>query len=402
MTTITLSSSQQQVLNYVLAGQSIFFTGVAGTGKTVCLKVIIDTFRQNKRQGVYITALTGIAAVPLSGRTLHSFAGIGLGEGIAEEIYNERVVKNAKAIKRWLDANVLIIDEISMLPAELLDKINWIAKRVRKRDEPFGGIQLILTGDFLQLPPVSPGINKVKLAFEAECWKEIVPHTVLLEKVFRQDKDPLFISVLNSLRKGIVTQEVIDAFQPCLNRKFPEGSKIKPTLLFAKRVEVDQTNANELAKLRDLKYEYKAQDWGRDSTALEILIKNCMAPATLELKIGAQVMLLKNLSLADGLVNGSRGVVVDFKADERKKLFPVVEFYTKQQRLITPEDWKIEEKFITIASRAQIPLMLCWAMTGHRCQGMTLDLCQVDLSGVFEFGQAYVCTFSVSRFRILV
>lgn len=182
MTTITLSSSQQQVLNYVLAGQSIFFTGVAGTGKTVCLKVIIDTFRQNKRQGVYITALTGIAAVPLSGRTLHSFAGIGLGEGIAEEIYNERVVKNAKAIKRWLDANVLIIDEISMLPAELLDKINWIAKRVRKRDEPFGGIQLILTGDFLQLPPVSPGINKVKLAFEAECWKEIVPHTVLLEK----------------------------------------------------------------------------------------------------------------------------------------------------------------------------------------------------------------------------
>jgi len=394
----TLSSSQQQVLNCVLSGQSVFFTGPAGCGKSFCLRVIIDGFRQQRKQGVYITASTGIAAVPLQGRTLHSFAGIGLGEGTAEEIYQERVVKNAKAIKRWDEARILIIDEISMIQAELLDKLNYIAKRVRKRDEPFGGIQLILTGDFLQLPPVSPGVTKAKLAFEADCWKEIVPHCILLEKVFRQDKDPLFISILNSIRKGVVTQEVIDGFQPCLNRVFPATAKIKPTLLFAKRVDVDQTNANELAKLRDLKHEYKAQDWGRDSTALEILIKNCMAPTTLELKINAQVMLLKNLSLVDGLVNGTRGVVVDFKTDERNKFFPVVQFLSGKQLLVGPEEWKIEEKYITIASRVQIPLMLCWALTIHKIQGMTLDLCQVDLTGVFEFGQGYT---ALSRCRDL-
>ena len=399
-----LSPGQQSVVAAVLAGRSVFFTGCAGTGKSFLLnhlRLMLPQFTTS------FTASTGLAAVNVQGSTLHSFAGVGLGQGTKEQLY-EQVNARQGPKSRWRHCRILVVDEVSMIDCALFDKLEYLARRIRRCEAPFGGIQLILTGDFLQLPPV----QGAGFCFESARWAECVHEVIELEAVFRQE-DGALVSVLNSVRRGVIDATVVRTFQSCINRRFDTSDGIVATQLFATRAQVSDENVERLNQLTSDPITYTAHDRGQ-ATYLDTLRKSCNAADSLTLKVGAQVMLLKNLSTDRGLVNGSRGVVVSFQAspDEGHGLdtpldwrrirtgneWPCVRFINGAQLICTPESWSLEIGSRAVATRTQVPLMLAWSLTMHKCQGMTLDRVSLHLGSVFAHGQAYV---ALSRIRSL-
>ncbi|KKA19930.1 DNA repair and recombination protein pif1, mitochondrial [Rasamsonia emersonii CBS 393.64] len=437
-----LSDEQRSVLEAVVdKGKSIFFTGSAGTGKSVLMREIIKKLREKYRREpdrVAVTASTGLAACNIEGVTLHSFAGIGLGKESAQELV-KKIRKNQKARNRWLRTKILIIDEVSMVDGDLFDKLEEIARRIRNNGRPFGGIQLVVTGDFFQLPPVpESGNREAKFAFSAATWNTCIEHTVLLTHVFRQ-KDPEFAEMLNEMRLGKISQRTIDAFKK-LSRPLDFHDSLEATELFPTRAEVDNANGLRMSKLSGETMTFHAVDSGtiQDPQVRDKLLANCMAPPVIHLKKGAQVMLIKNME--DTLVNGSLGRVVAFMdeatfdyyrenedefvedagylSDEEKaararkriralahkekedgintsRKWPLVCFVqpdgTERHLLCQPETWKIELPNGEVqAQRQQVPLILAWALSIHKAQGQTLQRVKVDLGRVFEKGQAYV------------
>ncbi|CEL61663.1 DNA repair and recombination protein pif1, mitochondrial OS=Schizosaccharomyces pombe (strain 972 / ATCC 24843) GN=pif1 PE=1 SV=1 [Rhizoctonia solani AG-1 IB] len=421
---ITLSYEQSQILELVKKGSNIFFTGSAGTGKSVLLREIIKALRKKHgkaQDAVAITASTGIAACNIGGVTLHSFSGIGIGEGTPENLA-VKVRKNRNALSRWLRCKVLIIDEVSMLDGDLFDRLARVACIVRKSPKPFGGIQLIVTGDFFQLPPVMKG-GQPKFAFEAEKWSECVERTFNLSKVFRQ-KDPRFVDMLNDMRFGRLTPSSIRTFYE-LSRPIPDDG-IQATELFPRREDVERSNNSRMAALPGKEESFPARDAGTitDPVQRDKMLQNFMAPKELSLKVNAQVMLLKNID--ETLVNGSvgriigfhdatevevgeKGELIAFYAPEEKKKnaknkqkeqpqvlkkYPLVEFRVPRgtrKLLVMPEAFKVELPNGEIqVSRTQLPLILSWAMSIHKSQGQTLDRVKVDCGRIFEKGQAYV------------
>ncbi len=349
-----------------------------GTGKSYILQVLLDVVEfLGLSSKVAITAPTGVAACNIRGLTIHSWSGIGLGSENLETLYG-MIAKNRYASQRWKDTEILIIDEISMLSAELFDKLDFIGRRVRGKLVPFGGIQLILCGDFFQLPPIGVGKN-TSFCFESDAWKELFGSqdintrdglmtsslqsakpsgsVILLDKVFRQKDDPTFLNVLNSLRQGQVTPQI----NQILARKVHESlllkrqeeeedeirammkdsganssnivsqTRIRPTKLFSTNNDVDSYNLKELQRLQieDKTVQFNAIDDGRDPY-LSQLRAGTKAPQMLMLKLGAQVMLLKNLETEAGLVNGTRGTVIGFEKSNGKSnyfpMLPVVKF----------------------------------------------------------------------------
>ncbi|KJF61367.1 mitochondrial DNA helicase [Coccidioides immitis RS] len=435
-----LSEEQNHVLDMIVKkGHSVFFTGSAGTGKSVLMREAIRGLRQKYKKEpdrVAVTASTGLAACNIEGVTLHSFAGVGLGKEDATGLL-KKVKRNQKARNRWLRTKVLIIDEISMVDGEFFDKLEELARKVRSNGRPFGGIQLVVTGDFFQLPPVADSSKEAKFAFDANTWNTCVQHTILLTHVFRQ-KDPEFASMLNELRLGRVTQKTIDAFKQ-LSRPLNFEDDLEATELFPTRHEVEGANSTRMGRLSGEVIPFTAVDSGaiQDKSMRDKMLANCMAPPLIHLKKGAQVMLIKNMD--DSLVNGSLGKVVAFMDDStydhyvrnedsyhsgheynrddessraRKKiksmaydpkglgvttakLWPLVSFVlpdgTERQLLCKPETWKIELPNGEVqAQRQQVPLILAWALSIHKAQGQTLQRVKVDLGRVFEKGQAYV------------
>ncbi|SNX84453.1 related to PIF1 - DNA helicase involved in mitochondrial DNA repair and telomere length control [Melanopsichium pennsylvanicum] len=419
---IFLSQEQRKVLQMVVEeSKSVFFTGSAGTGKSVLLREIIKELRRKharRPDSVAVTASTGIAACNIGGVTVHSFSGIGLGKESTAEL-TSKIRKNRKAAARWARTQVLIIDEISMVDPALLDKLEEIARLIRKKpDKPFGGIQVVITGDFFQLPPVIPGSN-VTFAFDAQCWNKVMQHKVNLTQVFRQ-KDESFVTMLNEMRFGKLSQKTIDAFKK-LERVPTYDEDIVPTELFPRREDVDRANMDRLNALQTESQSYRAQDGGSlVGEARERVLQNSIALPVLHVKKGAQVMLIKNLD--ETLVNGSVGKVIDFMDDseydkqtgaldamtelskeDRDKInrptsarkWPLVRFHLANGQtrdyLTRPETWKTELPDGEIqASRMQVPLILAWAMSIHKSQGQTLPCCKINLNRVFERGQAYV------------
>ncbi|KAL6708573.1 DNA helicase [Coniothyrium glycines] len=428
---IFLSEEQHNVLNLVIEHKkSVFFTGSAGTGKSVLLREIIAGLRKRyvrEPDRVAVTASTGLAACNIGGVTLHSFAGIGLGKEPAEDLV-KKIRRNAKAKQRWLRTKVLIMDEVSMVDGELFDKLEQIARTIRNNGRPFGGIQLVITGDFFQLPPVPESGRQAKFAFDACTWTTSIEHTIGLHHVFRQ-KDPVFANMLNEMREGRLSQDSIARFRT-LSRDLPKSTEdIEATELFPTRPEVDRANESRMKHLEGREYMFDARDGGTAPTKeqRDRLLQHCMVPERLTLKKGAQVMLVKNMD--DTLVNGSLGKVTMFmteqmfnsyKEDEeaflksgpseeetkqmemREKLgvstqqiYPIVRFAiadgTTRDLLCKREEWKVELPNGEVqASRSQIPLILAWALSIHKAQGQTLERVRVDLGRVFEKGQAYV------------
>lgn len=435
---VFLSEEQRNVLDLVLEdGKSVFFTGSAGTGKSVLLREIIAALKKKharESEKVAITASTGLAACNIGGVTLHSFAGIGLGKEPAEELV-KKIKRNVKHKQRWQRVKCLIVDEVSMIDGDLFDKLERVARLLRNSGRPFGGIQLIITGDFFQLPPVPEKGAMARFAFEAATWNTVIDHTIGLTQVFRQ-KDPVFAGMLNEMREGRLTPSSIDAFRK-LNRNLNLTQGLEATELFPLREQVDFANRKRMTQLHGEIHTYQAKDGGTITNVEQRtkMLSNCMAPMEINLKKGSQVMLIKNID--DTLVNGSLGRVLgfmnetqfdnyqeneeDFIASARdpdnddpearmkleqarrakmsamagSQILPLVRFSlpdgTTRDLLCQRESWKIELPNGEVqASRSQVPLILAWALSIHKAQGQTLEHVKVDLGRVFEKGQAYV------------
>lgn len=309
--TLMLSEEQQHVVDLAKQGNSLFYTGSAGTGKSVLLRSMIKTMRDiHPPETVAVTASTGLAACNIGGITLHSFAGIGLGAGEVKDLL-KKIRRSKKSLNRWKKTKVLVIDEISMIDGELFDKLDLIARSIRRNDEPFGGIQVIICGDFFQLPPVSKNEEKpAKFCFDSEAWKSCIKLTITLQQVFRQKGDMEFITMLNEMRLGKLSMESADRFRE-LERPLPED-EIEPAELYCTRFEVEKANQTRLNKLETPVKLFTAHDGGIlvDKEQRDRLLANFLAPQRLYLKKGAQVMMIKNID--ESLVNGSLGKVVDF------------------------------------------------------------------------------------------
>jgi hypothetical protein len=350
--------------------------------------------------------------------------------------------RNSESQSRWKTAKLLVIDEISMLSAQLFDALNEGGKNVRANRSPFGGIQMVVCGDFFQLPPI--GVNsrdlnkKVDYCFRSEVWDELFGHDdgmIVLDKVFRQ-KEQTFLDMLNELRRCIVSDKNHNILmKKCIETTNEEAKNrnlqatkaimksdendenetppnIVPTKLFPTNKDVEMTNERELAKLLGETEVYEHQTEGKSEFKKQLL-QGMKAPTTLVLKLNAQVMLLKNKDVASGLVNGTRGEVVGFTVEGENasdggcsaifanRRLPIVKFHCKsgnssyyKEVTLKEETWELKSGEKIMATYTQIPLMLAWAISIHKSQGMTITDLEVSFNGMFEYGQAYV---SLSR-----
>jgi len=378
-----LSDEQQHALNMIKSGKSIFFTGCAGTGKSLLIKHILRAMPE-----VDVTGTTGLAGCLLGGTTINAWSGLGRAEGSFDTMV--RNASRGESGQRWRRCHALIIDEVSMMDAKLFDLLEAVARKVRGNSRPFGGIQLILSGDFHQLPPVVKDQLTRKFAFESQSWQRCIQASVQLTQVFRQN-DSDFIDILAEIRAGTAPESTLRALLARCAAPLELEDGILPTQLFTHRVDVDAINDRQLNSLEGNVVTFTAQDSG-DTAALQAA---CPAPRTLRLKEGAQVMLTRNLSSRQGLVNGARGVVEKFTPSG----LPVVKFARGGESMtIGRERYSIRQGGQDAAVRSQIPLQLAWAVTVHKSQGLTLDRVEVSLDRAFEAGMAYV---ALSRARNL-
>jgi ATP-dependent DNA helicase PIF1 len=411
--TSQLNPQQREAFDAIVAGKSIFLTGPGGTGKSFLLENLHTHYKHRTKKRLAITAMTGCAAVLIGpfAKTLHSWAGIGLGRGDPEKIA-EAVAADRRKGPRWRQTECLVIDEVSMMTPALLDLLDTVGRRARKcPDKPFGGMQIVFVGDFYQLPPVSRD-SPSTFAFDSPLWSQVVQETHFLTEIVRQ-KDPVFQQILNEARTGDLTPESYAILE---SRKTMDWKRqeIKPTLLFAKNTDVSAINENQLRKLPGEEHIFRAETEvppGLAPDIVQMLVEKLDKDAPYEvelcLKERAQVMLLKQLyeekedakgklclSPIHGLVNGSRGVVMGFSGDGN----PVVKFLNGKIITVRPATWSSDDEPSAL-KRSQIPLRVAYALTIHKAQGASLDSALVDVGpSTFECGQAYV---ALSRVRNL-
>jgi ATP-dependent DNA helicase PIF1 len=403
----TLGTEQRQVYDLIMNGKSVFVTGSAGTGKSYLLGRVIEALPE---ETTFVTASTGLAAANIGGVTIHSFAGIGLGQGTVEQLLSY-IRKRPVYVDRWQNVTHLVIDEVSMLSAELWDKLELIARTLRRNEKPFGGIQLVVCGDFLQLPPVNKsGASQNLFCFLADSWEKCFDVKIELKEIYRQTNQE-FVDILNQIRFGQPSASTCDRLKKCLvqSTKSLVDKKNKDdeskgggkddgcvlTRLYATNRNVDVENERQLKALSGDAVVFTAKNKGKPGS-----MDQCAAPVKLHLKIGAQVILLKNLDQEQGLVNGSRGVVDRFELSKKSPgmKVPVVRFANGLVKMIELERWDIKCGDKVVGTRKQIPLQLAWAITIHRSQGMTLDGATIALADCFETGQAFV---ALSRLKSL-
>lgn len=407
-----LNADQAAAFTAVQAGQNIFLTGPAGSGKSYLIRRIVE-WAESSGKILSVTALTGCAALLLGNKakTLHSWAGIGLGREDADKLAGS-VLKNPRKKRSWKRTDILIVDEVSMMTPELFEKLDYIGKRVRANSRPWGGIQLVIAGDFFQLPPVVRGISGEsaaagRFAFESPAWAAAALTPVVLTKIERQT-DAAFQRLLNECRIGAPSPETIALLKSRQGLDW-KSQLIRPTLLFSKNADVDTINERNLAALEKPLHTYDAkteivrdpeypdtelpgagEELDRIVTKLD---NDANYAAHLELCVGAQVMLLTNKDVEAGLVNGSRGVIVDMSPLGE----PIVQFLRGEPVLIGEHEWVSHD--CPHVRRKQIPLRVAYAITIHKSQGATLDCALVDIgASTFEYGQAYV---ALSRVRNL-
>lgn len=400
---IKWNDEQKKVLDCISSGNSVFITGSAGTGKSVLLMDIIKTMKKRYgKSSVFVTAPTGVAACALKGQTLHSFAGVGHLTWDRESML-DRILEDKTAYTRWKKAQALVIDEISMVDADFFENLEYIARKVRDSDEIWGGLKLVVSGDFFQLPPVKPRNSSGKeFAFESDCWDSCFDVQVELTEVFRQS-DPTLIQLLQDIRKGRIDQDDLELLKKLCVVTKPDPYVVQ---LYPRIDDVNKANEVRMKALTNRKNMYVASDTGKNAASRKQLSRG-LAPDELALCEGARVMLIKNLSVSRGLVNGSTGTVTRFQfAEEAANLtptavLPVVKFDSGKELLITPETWSIMEGASCLASRVQLPLVLAWAISIHKCQGLTLDNIHTDLSRAFGCGMIYVALSRVRRLENL-
>lgn len=382
--------NQGLALEIMLAGESVLLTGPAGAGKTYVLNQFIRLAKSEGKH-VSVTATTGLAATHLGGTTIHSWSGI----GVADELphgFADHIAKGRREIIEKTD--VLIIDEISMLHDFRLDMVDEACRLVREKDEPFGGIQIIMSGDFFQLPPINRGDSRAGgFVVNSKVWQELDPTICYLQEQHRQDDEKL-LDILNSLRAGELRRHHAEQLLERVDAQ-PDSDELL-TELHTVNVDVDTINNAKLEELEGDELFYTQHTTGSESY-VENLQRSVLAPATLRLKKGALVMAVKN-SLERKYVNGSIGTVIDFEAVTE---YPVVEFKNGKVVTMAPDTWELRDGDKKRASISQIPLRLAWAITVHKSQGMTLDAARIDLRKAFVAGMGYVALSRVKNLNNL-
>lgn len=392
---IKLTKKQQQIIEDIKNWLNVLITWWAWTWKSYLLQEL----KSNYLFWLPVTASTWIAAVNVWWSTLHSFAWLGLAEWPAEAIAS-RIIKskNHKYKDRIKSIPFLAIDEVSMIPMDLFDKLDKIFKIIRKNNYPFWWVQMILFWDFLQLPPINKSWNEIEFLFESNAFKDWYFKIHVLEKVFRQ-QDNKFIALLNNLRMWNALGQDLKILSERSSAKIDENNWIKAVKIVTHNYQADLINNSELEKIESKKFSYKRKErW--EEYAINNLRKNCLAPDELELKIWTQVMCLRNTHQEEWIVNWSLWIVEDFDEDD----FPIIKFNNWKVKTMEYDSWIFEEYNADIWESVdkgriqQIPLRLAYAITVHKSQWMTLDKIECDLWSAFTEGQVYV---ALSRVKTL-
>ena len=381
---------QEKALAILKSGKNVFLTGSAGTGKTYVLNQYIDYLKERKVK-VAVTASTGIAATHMNGMTIHSWSGIGVKEFITSG--NLASMNSKKYLKEHLEkVKVLIIDEISMLHKNQINAVDVVLRYFKKNEAAFGGIQIVVCGDFFQLPPIGNQgeAAKDKFAFMSEAWVKAKLSVCYLTEQYRQSDNDLNL-ILNEIRTGDISKKSYATLKKASTNKLDDD--VEPTKLYTHNYDVDRVNAQHLSQLSGTPKKFKAKTSG-NKKLIETLKNSVLAGEELVFKIGAKVMFVKN-DKEHRYVNGSLGKVLGFT----DKGFPSVKLLNGKTITTEIENWAImDDNGKTLASYNQVPLRLAWAITVHKCQGMTLDAAEIDLSKTFETGQGYV---ALSRLKKL-
>lgn len=415
-----LSREQQLAFDKYVLGKNIFITGPGGSGKSALIKKIYKHAR-NFEKNIHVCALTGCAAVLLNcnAKTLHSWAGIGLGKGCIENLI-KKIKSNKYAKALWKGTDILVVDEVSMLSLKLFTILNEIGKAVRGSSKPYGGIQLIFSGDFYQLPPVGDkdDSDSMRFCFESDDWNSIFHRDCQIQfvKIFRQTDD-IYAGILNQIREGKIKRKANDLLLQYVGRQYAPDLVAEPTKLFPTKMKVENINNSKMSVLQGDEKEFKlklvtdAEIPGKNDRLiraqynekeiqmeLDYLSANLICDKNIRLKIGAQVMCIVNIKSADDksidVCNGSQGIIVGFCPHSG---LPRVKYNNGIEMIMMRHMW-LSEKIPGICV-SQIPLILAWALTIHKSQGATMDAAEIDVgSGIFECGQTYV---ALSRVKSL-
>ena len=381
---------QSKALAILKSGRNVILTGSAGAGKTYVLNQYIKYLKQHGVP-VAITASTGIAATHMNGQTIHSWAGIGIKDYVSDRYLAS--LRDKKYFRDKMDkVKVLIIDEISMLHRNQLDAVDYVLKFFKQNEEPFGGIQVIFSGDFFQLPPIGEEWeeSRDKFCFMSDAWVQSKVHICYLTEQYRQTNNALN-DILNEIRSGVISDRTIQLLESRIEY-FPDEIDSQ-TRLYTHNMDVDRINKGQLYNIDSSAKVFEAKVAGNPAL-VEVLKKSVLADEILELKIGAKVMFVRN-NFDVGFVNGTIGTVTGYTEKDE----PIIKSLDGEFYVAKPETWAIEDEGgKALASFTQVPLRLAWAITIHKSQGMTLDSAFIDLSKAFEKGQGYV---ALSRLRDL-
>ena len=410
------TEKQQKAFDDYVEGKNIFITGPGGCGKSYFIKNVFQHAKSNGKN-IKVTSMTGCSAILLNcqATTIHKWGGFGLAKGEDFEII-KRIFK-MKRQQNYLDTDILIIDEVSMMNEKLFDLLDYLCKNIRKTlHKPFGGMQIICSGDFYQLPPVCIDKNieiERNFCFQSTRWNQTFDSSYIFDVNFRQSGDPVYYNLLQEIREGSISLHSVELLVQCGKKVLDPEDPVKPTMIFPIKKHVDSMNMDHLSKLTEKRYTYRpipfhnktqfpSIDLIQDKkikTELDYAMKNSMYEEKLEICEGCQVMCISNIDQENNLVNGSQGVVVGFEyIVDKNKYYPLVKFDKIDEPVIVQEHtWYLEsnEKY----SIQQLPLILSWAITVHKSQGLSIDKAFIDIgSHIFECGQTYV---ALSRVKSL-
>lgn len=398
------------IFDCYLDEENIFITGPGGTGKTYSIKKIYQHAKENGKR-ICVTALTGVASVLLdcNATTIHSWAGIGISSNNRSDIQIINKINRSKFYRHnWENTDILVIDEISMMSSKMFELLNKIGQVIRNNKKPFGGIQLIFSGDFFQLPPVKETI----FCFESPYFTTSFHRIINLTKIYRQN-DPVYKKLLLNMRKGQITRKSIELLNSKTINALEEIDNDKTTRLVPTKAKANEINEYFINKIKGKKYTYKRSyketienltkmeklkldlmSEDEKETEYNFIKSSTLTEEQLTLKVGTYVMCIANLDLATGIANGSTGIVVDFTPEK----YPLVKFDKHDKEVVIgKKEWKSDN--VPGISLYQIPLILAWGITIHKAQGLTLDKAIIDVGkDLFEAGQMYV---ALSRLKSL-